>query len=191
MHFCPRCLHAYHASCLRKAGFIDEHISVDEVTSRNLQMEVAVAELMLDPAHHSPSKPNPGPVQSQPMATDQVSGDNWESLSSATLSPDNATDWYWDRHALLSEHLLALARSPMVKGDGALIPNVWSVTGNYAVVSRARVLVAGVALYSKDLAKEWLDYLDLPFSDDMLTPNITNWIVADCGFRCSECGGPI
>lgn len=78
-----------------------------------------------------------------------------DSFASLSAGSSRQNPPHMGRREMLPDDLLALAHSPMAKGKGAGVPDEWSVTGNFAVVSRARELVASVVLHGNALHKEW------------------------------------
>lgn len=65
-------------------------------------------------------------------------------------------------YSLIPPPLLALARSPMIKGIGTELPYEWSsVTGNYAPVMRARRLVRQIGM-NRTNAGKWRDEVKIP-----------------------------
>lgn len=80
------------------------------------------------------------------------------------------------------EDLLALARSPMVKGKK--LP-AGGVVGNIPFVMRARQLVSKILQCGPDMTLDWEADLDL---DDL---EVTDLIAKDANLLCPECGGAI
>lgn len=160
MHYCPCCKLAFHASCLFDDGFVDLLITEERAHERLLKMEVAC---------------------SRPFLDDCVKG----AVDSACVP-----QWDGDRHELLPLELLRLARSPMVRGDGADIPKKWSITGNLAIVSAARQLVAAVLRTSFRVQPSWASQLGIPLNEEGPV-DVLAWAVDDTGLRCPKCTGPI
>ena len=109
------------------------------------------------------------------------------------------------RYKLVPPAVLALARSPMVRGDPGktgLDREMGCVTGNVAFVARARNIVERVVWGREPLGEEdaWMKELGLPSKEnaDENSKTTTNskeevmrWVVQDKGFLCPSCGGVI
>lgn len=183
MHFCPRCEQAYHARCLHKKQRVDGETMLDEQRrSRSEYMEVFVS--------LRPELPDALPPHVRRGKKGQPSNIEQCSTLTNSLSICNASVTS-DRHDLLPDELLALARSPMVKGKGANIPDEWTITGNLAVVSRARELVVEVLMYGNDLHRKWEHIVGFPGLEEGKYPDIMAWVVPDEGFSCPGCEAAI
>lgn len=173
MHFCPRkgCRKAYHATCLRQRGFIEKPRKDTRLLEeqRALQFERSVS----DSDEEDSESPNSSPRRNRSQTAPQV---------------------LEDRHQEIPADLLALARSPMVKGQGTDLPFEWScVAGNFAVVTRARKLVREVVEDGKGLQRKWCSLLEIPDEegDEIPSATIRVWAVKDDFFLCPGCKGAI
>ena len=126
-------------------------LSSEDRRDRSLRMELMVSLRSDKPAALSARIHNQAVKANGPMNIRKSPA----SSSSSSLTSSSDESCVLDRHELLPDELLALARSPMVKGKGADIPDEWSITGNLAVVSRARELVADVVLHGNELHRKW------------------------------------
>ncbi|KAL5497729.1 hypothetical protein ACEPAH_2660 [Sanghuangporus vaninii] len=121
------------------------------------------------------------------------------------------------RYKLIPAALLALARSPMVRGDTletGLDDELGCVAGNVAFVTRARKIVERVVRGGEALEEEeqWVKELGLPLHENgrngdnegnvkddksrdgekpKLEEEVMRWVVPDKGFLCPGCGGVI
>ena len=185
MHFCPRkeCCRAYHASCLKRSDFVDRsREDLQELRSRRaLEFELTI--------------PSTSDDEEEEEEFSSVSG------SITLLSPNMNTSLHDvddKRHQLPSE-LLALARSPMVKGIGTGLPEEWGcVTGNFAPVTRARQLLHDTLTHkSSQLPVRWRTLLEIPGEEGVNDENIgarkvQAWSVEDADFFiCPNCKGVI
>ncbi|KAL5478579.1 hypothetical protein ACEPAI_2763 [Sanghuangporus weigelae] len=165
MHFCPRrgCCRAFHADCLRQSGFVEKPRKDMQYlrAQRALQFERTLSRSSDEEDHDE----------------DQSSIISSSQSSSETLVASIKSQAHPDRHHEIPSELLALARSPMVKGLGTDLPYEWScVTGNLALVTRARRLIHD-ALETKNskLPLKWRTLLEIPgeenTSDDCIDEN--------------------
>lgn len=89
------------------------------------------------------------------------------------------------RYDLVPKTLLRLASSPMVRGTSHHFPSGFSaVTGNTAIVARARQLILDVTEKGNKLPEEWRECLELPVP----TEEVDEWAVEDEGLVCPGCG---
>lgn len=162
MHFCPRCRFSFHPGCLTKRGYYEESPDWRNPDERGVQMEVALSPLSTPPY-----------------------------VSAAAPFPMPTTDVRQSRREQIPGSLLALARSPMVKGFAAATPKKWSLTGNYAVVTRARETVVGILNSGFDGHDTWRERLNIPKDRPEEQPNLQSWTAPDLGLLCPSCSLPI
>ena len=73
----------------------------------------------------------------------------------------------------------------MVRGTSHHFPSGFSaVTGNTAIVARARQLILDVTEKGNKLPEEWRECLELPVP----TEEVDEWAVEDEGLVCPGCG---
>ncbi|KAL5497727.1 hypothetical protein ACEPAH_2658 [Sanghuangporus vaninii] len=186
MHFCPRkgCCRAFHANCLVRNGSVEKSQKDPRVlrAQRGLQFERTLPS--------TSDEEEDGCGNSSPIS---------DSMTLSVPNSNNYPESDIDRHHEIPPELLALARSPMVKGNGTGLPHEWScVTGNLALVTRARKLVHD-ALESKNsrLPLKWRTLLEIPGEESMNDENIDVgkirvWAVEDDYlFLCPRCKGAI
>ncbi|THH05780.1 hypothetical protein EW145_g4545 [Phellinidium pouzarii] len=187
MHFCPRasCKRSYHTSCLRKANSVDEswknrdsRFKATSTVPRYLQLERMLP--------HIPAEQTRSPADSVFLTTNATPSQMPPRKRRPSVTASQDTIVNFDTHALIPLSLLALARSPMVKGAGTTLPrNIGVVTGNIAVVARARKLLAHL-MESEDFARDnWEESIGLPRED------ISTWVEEDEGLLCPNCRGAI
>lgn len=206
MHYCPRssCRRSYHAECLRKANSVDpEHMNHSKLNSgpspRSLEMQCFIS--------HDENKEKPKNDDSKKddieeelekedikedlkdeLKEDKMEVDLKDSFESI-ISWSSANTTSLDPLKNFPGDLLALARSPMVKGIDAVLPREWScVTGNVAAVFRARHFVKETTMNRKLLPDNWRMKFGIPGT---WRGSLLDWVVEDQGFLCPECKGPI
>lgn len=161
MHFCPRntCQKAFHAACLEKANSKEfDDIQRIEYAPRHIQFERTL------------------PHTSVKYTKDQIV------LNGGADEDDRIRSTVDGGYEYIPEDLLALARSPMVKGKK--LP-AGGVVGNIPFVMRARQLVSKILQCGPDMTLDWEADLDL---DDL---EVTDLIAKDANLLCPECGGAI
>ncbi|EJD01936.1 uncharacterized protein FOMMEDRAFT_168520 [Fomitiporia mediterranea MF3/22] len=166
MHFCPRkgCCKAFHADCLRAASYVEKPRK--DLRSlkpwRELQFEGAI----YDSSEEEGARVKP-PVSNASSSRTLVSSSNQPNYKRIRSRSPNAVPLEVDKHQNLPLSLLTIARSPMVRGIGTDLPYEWScVTGNLAVVTRARKLVREVIEDGRRLPRKWRSLLEIPGQED-------------------------
>ncbi|KAI5116718.1 hypothetical protein M0805_000827 [Coniferiporia weirii] len=198
MHFCPRstCNKWYHAPCLRKAGWTEDAqtrkssradgTSPLDTAPRYLQLERTRPETSVgDTQSPRGSHTSVMAIDTSTSQTPPLKRKRGRPKKGSQVQVIERSAVTFDRHAFVPFALLALARSPIVRGAETELPR--SVVGNISLVLRAREMVANVVDNGGTVPDDWESSLHLIDED----AGAEVWAARDEGLLCPSCGGAV